>query len=365
MKIELLSIDGMARAAEAWRLSRDVKKDIEWADIFTVDGPVNEFPSAVCHFRDFTILEREIFASLRNHVIWARTSFVDAPEKYTVPDDLLVFIKGVMHDHYRFAMQKGKASGQHQDVWRRHLPISAETCFSMRISYRDAIKMGKYFTYLTSKATFPLVTRFVNIAEELSVLVDKFTGSRMMTGQAKDTMNLAKLLHEGDILPAPLHDVGGVIVATFEVPFWIRAHFIRHRPITVADTLFQILQDPDVLNLQINTPITMQVAASHNIWQQLLGSRSCWLTQSTLYDERDPWDAIVSQFDVKSVLPCSGGTCPHHRDARNRLEKTDPGIPCPRYMNLNSIDKEPWMDLLRQAVRSRGKFWLEEITINS
>src|SRR5262245_6418860 len=142
MKIEVLSIDGMALAAEAWRLSRDVDKSIEWEDIYTVDGPVNEFPSAVCHFRDFTILEREIFASNRSHVMWARTSFVDAPDKYKVPKDLLPYVDPIIHASLKAVMEKGKARGEHQDRWRRSLPVSAETCWSYRISYRDAIKFA-------------------------------------------------------------------------------------------------------------------------------------------------------------------------------------------------------------------------------
>ena len=375
MNIDIVSIDGMALAAEAWRLSRDFDKSIEWEDIYTVDGPVNEFPSAVCHFRDFTILEREIFASNRTHVMWARTSFVDAPDKYTVPKDLLIHVDPLIHRSMRVMMEKGKAAGEHQDRWRRYLPVSAETSFSYRISYRDAVKFAQYFDHLQLCCSKSLVNRFAAIEEELKCLVDKFTGSRERTKKAVNMMRQSRFLHEGEIttermarngemykVPS-MSDTGSIVVATFEVPFWIRAHFVRHRPVTVADDLFSLLQSDNVLNLSINHPIKMQVAASINIWQQLLGSRSCWLTQSTLGDEMDPWQAIVEMFlqNGQGVLPCSGGTCPHHRDARNRLEGTDPGVPCPRYMNLNSIDKTPWMEKLEHAAKSRGDFWLKEL----
>jgi hypothetical protein len=151
------------------------------------------------------------------------------------------------------------------------------------------------------------------------------------------------------------------------VPFWIRAHFIRHRPITVVDDMFSLLQRDDVLDLPISHPLTMEVAASKDMWSSLLGKRSCWLTQSTLSQEQDPWQAIIDSFaerfggDFRQFLPCANDVCPHHRDARNRLEGTDPGVPCPRHANLNAIDKTPFMDRLVQASKSRNAYWLTEI----
>jgi len=359
MKIEVLNIDGMGRAAEAWRLSRDVDKRIEWEDIYTVDGPVNEFPNAVCHFKDFTILEREIFASNRGHVMWARTSFVDAPDKYRVPKDLLPVCDPLVHASLKGMMEKGKNAGEHQDRWRRYLPVSAETCFSYRISYRDAIKMAKYFVYLADLVAPCLKERFMTIAEELFRLIDLFTGSRDKTMKAGFTMRLAKFLNEEAIHQEQPQHFSGITVATFEVPFWIRAHFIRHRPITVADDLFDFLKINNVLDLTINHPVVMQVAATENIWNQLLGSRACWLTQSTLGAEYDPWATIVDQFGG-AVLPCAGGTCPHHRDARNRLEGSDPGVPCPRYIHLNQLDVAPHRQRIEMALKSRPKLWEQE-----
>jgi hypothetical protein len=367
MKIHVMSSDGMSLAAEAWRLSRDVNKLIEWQDIYTVDSPCNEMPSAFCHFHNFTILEREIFASSRTHVMWARTSFVDSPEKYTVPADLIQHVDILAHSEMKRKMQEGKDSGQHQDEWRRFLPVSAMTSFTMRISYRDAIKFAKYFLYLSSVADESLQQRFFSIYMELKLLATHFTGSYAMTTKAMELMSCSNFLHEGDVsltavknLNGAATDLGAVMVSTFTVPFWIRAHFVRHRPITIADDLFQVLKRHDVLDLMISHPVTMQVAASSEIWRSLLGKRSCWLTQSTLSRERDPWQEILDQFG-KHVLPCAGGECPYHRDARNRIEGTDPGCPCPRYLKLNDIDAKPFLPRIDQALRSRAEYWQDEV----
>ena len=374
MNLEILSIDGMALAAEAWRLSRDVEVPIQWQDVYTVDSPCNEMPSAVVHFRDLTILEREIFASSRTHVMWARTSFVDSPEKYQLPVELLPFCDFGKHDQIRRKMAEGKAAGQHQDEWRRFLPVSALTCFVMRVSYRDAIKYAKYFKYLADHRFVQpaLQSRFLKISARLIDLINQFTGSTVMTDKAMNLMSLPKLLCEElfpidgrsirfltDRLDDRDDDFDEIVVRIFEVPFWIRAHFIRHRPISIADSLFELLKRKDICDLPISEPVTIQVAATRDIWTSLLGKRSCWLTQSTLSAERDPWQEIVEQFGTQ-VLPCAGGECPYHKDARNRIAGTDPGVPCPRYLHLNRLDAAPHLRRIRQALPSRASYWEDE-----
>jgi hypothetical protein len=364
MKIEVLSIDGLSLAAEAWRLSRDVTMPIEWDDIYTVDSPCCEMPSAFCHFKDFMILEREILASSRTHVMWARTSFVDSPDKYQVPRDVVV--DKWAHAEYRRKMEEGKAAGQHQDEWRRFLPLSATTSFTMRVSYRDAIKFAKYFMYLCDSdwLSSSLRPRFVEIVHHLVEIVDMFTGSRERTHKAIDLMSLAKLLNEEslDLVEFdPIIEKTGVIVACVKVPVWIRAHFVRHRIISIADDFLELLKMDDVLNLTIETSVNMTIAATKEIWRSLLGKRSCWLTQSTLSAERDPWQNIIDKFLSRlgdQVLPCASGECPYHRDARNRLEGTDPGIPCPRYVSLNHLPiSNELAARIEQALKSRGRYW--------
>jgi len=360
MKIEVLSIDSMELAAEAWRLSRDVDVKIDWRDIYNVDSPCNEMPSAFLHFRGFTILEREIFASSRTHCMWARTSFVDSPDKYELPRDLMLYAKAKKHEEYRNLMEEGKNAGQHQDEWRVHLPVTALTAFTMRVSYRDAIKFAKYFFYLADVVAVPLRDRFHDIALELAVVVSKFTGDDAMTANAISLMSFAKFLHEGDVSATnkTFSKDMDIYTTSFSIPFWLRAHFVRHRPITIADDMFQMLLRDDVVDLPISYELQMKVSATKDIWLALMGKRACWLTQSTLSSDRDPWDAIIEPFGI-DVLPCSGGKCPYHRDARNRLEGTDPGIPCLRYIDLNDIDIDPWREQIEQALKSRAPYWTE------
>jgi len=363
MKIEILGLDGMSSASEAWRLSREVDVPVEWSEIAALDCPVNEMPSALLHFRDFTILEREIIASNRIHVMWARTSFVDKPDAYKLPHEMRMYADAERHYGYVEKMRAGKQAGLHQDEWRIHLPVMAETCFVCRIGFRDVIKMAKYFLYLASSmkpAQDCLVSRFAAVGNALLKVADQFTGSAATTGRVVATMTMAHFLHEGKVREYDMRGVGEFYVMGMVMPFWLRAHFIRHRPLSIVDDLMEkVIGNRDVMNLTIATPITMEVAASKQFWQTIASKRSCWLTQSTLAHDRDPWAKIIDKFGDASVemLPCASGTCPHEKDAQLRVEGRDPGCPCVRYLDLNDIDPSPFANRIEKAIASRPAFW--------
>lgn len=361
MKINVLNLDGLNCATDAWRLSREVDVPVEWRDVYTVDCPVNEMPSALLHFHEFTILEREIFSSSRTHVMWARTSFVDKPDRYQLPKDLVKYSVPQIHHDIREKMAAAKAAGLHQDEWRQDLPLVAETSFVMRVSYRDVLKFAKYFLYLCDNldVTVCLTARFQRVSDELLAVADRFTGDRASTLKALNGMGLVRYLHEDSVTPRPMVETAGFYSMTFEVPLWLRAHFVRHRPLPFIDDMFQILRRDDVTDLTIRHPVVMEVGVSKDFWKTIVSKRSCWLTQSTLKNQKDPWNEIVEAFAdaAPDMLPCSGGACPHHKDARLRIEGRDPGSPCPMYLKLNKIDPAPFQDQIEQALPSRPAFW--------
>jgi hypothetical protein len=360
MRIEILGLDGMSAAAEAWRLSREVEVSVEWNEIAALDCPVNEMPSALVHFKDFTILEREIIASNRIHVMWARTSFVDKPDKYRLPQEMAPFVDEASHQEFRMKMVAGKVAGLHQDEWRVHLPLMSETCFCCRIGFRDVVKMAKYFDYLASCVLSCLRPRFFAVSEAFLSLADQFTGSRKETKRIFNVMNLALFLHEGKTSEYDMVSVGGFYAMGIAMPFWLRAHFIRHRPLSIVDDLLQkVINNGDVMNLTIDAPITMEVAASKQFWNTIASKRSCWLTQSTLATDRDPWAKIIDRFGDAGpdMLPCASGVCPHAKDAQLRVEGRDPGCPCIRYLSLSKINPDPFVDRIEKALSSRPTFW--------
>jgi len=299
-------------------------------------------------------------------VMWARTSFVDSPDKYALPKDLEEFADRDSHLRFKETMAREKAAGLHQDQWRQNLPIMAETCFTCRIGYRDVVKLAKYFFYLSERhhrSQEFLQARFRGVAEELMGVTIQFVGSRAEADRCISGMGLAKFLHEGVTSKRDLDVAGNFYFMGMEMPFWLRAHFVRHRPLSFVDDLLQkIVNRRDIMNLTIREPIVMEIGASKPFWKTMCSKRSCWLTQSTLSAEEDPWAKIVGSFGGASVemLPCSDGHCPHGKDAQLRVDGRDPGCPCPRYMKLNEIDSAPFADRLEQALVSRPAFWRDE-----
>jgi hypothetical protein len=355
-------MDGLHLAAESWRLSREEWVNYPWEDVYVTDCPATEMPSCVLHLHEITMIEREILASSRSHVMWARTS-VEHPIKYRVPVMLAKSIDLRRHDLCREKMEEMRDDGLHRDEWRRLMPVSAVTSLVMRISFRDVIKYALYFDYLAGRVHPILKELMENMRDELLVVADKFTGLRARTERTLKSMKLAKFLHEGRIEPASLVDAGSFWVANVEVPLWIRAHMVRHRPLAIADEFFQMLLRPDILDMPINESIRMEIGATKDFWGTIISKRTCWLLQTTLAAEKDPWQTVIDYFGDygQDVLPCVDGHCPYEADAHLRVTDYDPSVPCPIYMGFKGIDKTPYLDELRIAAKGRSPFWMEII----
>ena len=81
MELEIISsnlenYDNIHLSRIAWELSRSPDDTTPLDTILSIDAPVNEVPSVVLSVQ-CTILEREIIASFRDRVMWARTSRVE------------------------------------------------------------------------------------------------------------------------------------------------------------------------------------------------------------------------------------------------------------------------------------------------
>ena len=126
MKIEIISDDrvssGKNLSRVAWELSRSPDDTTPLDTILSIDAPVNEIPSIVMSI-ECTILEREIFASFRDHVMWARTSRVDAPSEFDVPE---YFKYSEVMDDVVMLKERIKTdmdAGIIQDEYRMHMPV--------------------------------------------------------------------------------------------------------------------------------------------------------------------------------------------------------------------------------------------------
>jgi len=356
LKIEIIKPARIFDAVEAWRLSRDTEADYRATDVIAVDAPVSEMPSALLNFTNFTIIEREIFCSLRNHCVWARTSRVDDPTLFTVPPEL---VDVNAHHEYRKQMLRRQAKGMPQDQWRMLLPIVAHTAWTQRIHVRDLAKLILYFKYLSQKCfinNLEMCGRFNAVSLCLTDVLQKMLEADC-TKALLDSVKLAKFLNEKaiELIPSFLRDEFFMTVHCI-VPIALRAQIVRHRELQFVDNFLQILVRPDVAILNLSHPVQMIITARRDIWRSVMAKRTCWLAQTDL------WESLTRYFDA-DTLPCADGNCPYKVDVEARLNNKDPGIPCPRYCNLYEVDKTPWLARMRDAARHRGgELWKKELT---
>lgn len=355
MQIKVLdSVLDYGPAIKGWYNSRTEQADVTY--LYSVDAPVNEFPTALLEFVGMTIIEREIFTSARNHVVWARTSRVDDPTQFTVPHE---FENKEYYHNQRSVMRTNRDSGMSQDQWRLALPLVSHTSWTARMSFRDIIKMGRYFSYLAyhQRIQKDLRPRFLMVADRLQDVIEKFMRSTAKAHNAFHGMKLVKFLNEQNIDNVNFATTHFRAVTAI-IPIALRAQLVRHREIHFVDDFFALLCCKEVTTLLLRHTVRLQAIARTDVWNAIIGKRGCWIAQADL------WEPVVSRFEG-ATLPCADGNCPYEVDASARLVAgADPNPPCPRYCNLKGIDKSQYVQRMRDEATKRGmkEFWEREIT---
>jgi len=351
MKIEIISDDrvssGKNLSRVAWELSRSPDDTTPLDTILSIDAPVNEIPSIVMSVQ-CTILEREIFASFRDHVMWARTSRVDAPSEFVVPE---YFQLSEDNATIMLLKQKIKAdmdAGIIQDEYRLHMPICAMTSFTTRLSWRGLIKIYKLYEYLATINEY-----FVVGKAELNnkFQLHKYAGNYSF-------VNPIPMLQENEMVNG---NIGPVVTVFQEMTIGLRAQVVRHRNYTIKDNLMEIIKSKDCWTRTLGDKIKISISAEIEFWKTVVNKRQCWIAQYGIWK-----DIIIVAQEYISIseqdLPCNKGFCPYTRDAELRHTDDDPGAPCPIHSDLTStpIDQK-YMDMVRIEASYRPAFWQKHI----
>jgi hypothetical protein len=353
--------------AESWtgKLSNAHLSDIAWSysrpgdtetheNICQLDASINEIPSVVVQVKS-TAIEREIITTMRDHVIWARTSRVDDVTKFTVPR----FFKNDYPLYYdiQFKMQKAKNAGVTQDEFRLMLPLVHETQYMARFSMRSLHKL--YHEYERLSATC--------IANDVAMM---FKEASEVTWDILDEMGIVHNdCKEYDLLPTPSSFVHGrvlransIISCQLRVPFSLRTHIVRHRNLNILDELRKLCIFGSMATLNLHTEIEMEISGTYSDWDYVLSKRSCWMAHQGLWA---PLVKLVSStLNCPITLPCANGSCPYEVDAKLRLTDVDPGSPCPEYAELYDIKltRSQLNDMTKTVVsEARSSFWTNKI----
>jgi hypothetical protein len=349
MRIEIISKDIVVQSQHiarlCWELSRSPDDDNPLDTILSIDAPVNEIPSFVLNI-ECTILDREIFASFRDHVMWARTSRVDSPSEFTT---FPYFDRYKYHlESVRNSIDEKVRAGIIQDEYRMLIPLCSNTSFSTRISWRGLIKLYKMYEHLSE------LDDYFSIG--LKALDDKFNLSKF-----------AKNYSFADVLPPinksdEISEKSGPMITVFQkMPIALRAQVVRHRNFTIHDNLKSIIAEGDPWTKAIGDEISVSISASAEFWKTVVNKRQCWIAQYGI------WSGIIREaqkyLDIdEQDLPCADGFCPYARDAEIRHTDNDPGAPCPIHSKLANmpIDKKYLPSVMIEA-DYRPEFWQKHI----
>ena len=337
ISIELIHADPWEDLiGRAWTNSRPNVTSFEIHEVLKIDTPVSEMAGVVLHLT-IPILFREIIASMRDHIMWARTSRVDNltevwPVIAEASEDVFLQIK-----QSAGAMAYDAMHGAGQDQFRQHLPLGYMTGLTMRFSIRSAVKLVGYFRQLNGEKT--LQDAAADFARKLAVVLESL---------GLPLEELLATIKIPDYNPSPVVNtltprggrIGNMLTISQIMPLSLRAQVIRHRTLTVIDNLSAYFTEPNVWAIKISDEMLVEISASAPTWREIVGKRNCWLAQADL------WAPIVRQVAQllhaeDGLLPCSNGVCPYAGDCQERLRGADPGLPCPRHINLTQAWETP------------------------
>jgi len=307
----------------AWKNSRPLAEGFTYDEIVGIDLPVNEMPM-VTLFVTSTIIEREIFASMRNHVMWAQGTRVQDVLEFTYPEQIAASKIGVEFECKREIMKRRKIAGERQDIYRGDVPAFSTTKYTINISMRDLISVGKEFIRLSDISEDKIVRDIFKEADEsiLDLLFKHFNLNLEKFYNYSSKRILYPLIEGKD------GSMGGIVSVSGKLPLSLRAQVVRHRRLQVRDNLEKLITGDDSLKLINDSIVEVQISGFVEDWQDVIRKRSCWLAQYDL------WADIINKaeehlgFGVNS-LPCHDGACKYDGDAMLRYTDKDPNAPCP------------------------------------
>ncbi len=351
--IEFGSNAGYKVVEEAWRFSRPNITEVDGESLKSTDLPVAEFARFDLHIES-TIIEREIFATMRDHVMWAQTSRVQDVLAFEYDD---VF-EGI--DFFEDTRVKMIEASKHerQDDYRLDLPLLSNTKYSVSVSLRTLVKLMNNFMYIARGCDSPIMNDLL-IGSANSIL--EFIKSK---GYTED--NIGK--YKTDLILGTRRvcefgsRVGENLFIGCKLPMHLRSHLVRHRDILFTDNLFDLIVSKDVITSTLRTEVRVEIVGSIDSMHKISSKRSCWIAQYNIWSPL--LNKIADLIPEEVALPCADGVCPFSEDAMARYEGKDPNPPCPVHCSINDLktvaeQRVKMYDMV--TADNRPSFWATEI----
>jgi hypothetical protein len=335
MKVTIQNHPKVTDSLVAWYFSRPKETEASLKEILALDLPVNEF--VPLHLQiESTIFEREIIATMRDHVMWAQTSRVQDVLEFEVNYDDNSGLKyhAALYEDMRSKMKFEAQAGVPQDEYRLHLPMVSTTKYSINVSLRGIVKIAKYFRHLSY-----MCPQFSQQFRKFAGIIFNELESFFQMDIEKITRNYKpyhilneELLAEGQQTGSK---IDGIIFNRGDLPLHLRAQLVRHRKINVKDGFFHLMKTEHGLQATLNTVIPVISYGDKYDFIEVLEKRSCWVAHYRIWGSY--LGNIEHQMDGVMSLPCKNGTCPFSADAVLRFEGKDPNPPCPLHCTLNGL----------------------------
>lgn len=347
----------------AWKNSRPTEQNAYYDRMIDLDLPVNEFTS-VNLFIESTLIERDIIATMRNHVMWAQGSRVQDCLEFEIDYKSNPNLKE--YEHYyemmRREMKIDAGNGVRQDEYRLRLPLISNTRYSISTSFRGLLKISKYFLYLSNE--LPLFKeQFRKFSSQLMSVVDSIL-PYSVAERDFPSVKPYMILNEQPIEHSEYStNANGMVVVASKIPFHLRAHVVRHRGISFKDELFDLLKNENVFKFDMSYPVTVMIAGTKDDMAEVVSKRTCWVANYKVWSSL--LTKIGNEIGVDDSLPCKTGVCPWDADARLRYEGNDPNPPCPIHLKLNNLipttEQLFKMQEMIEADNRPVKFWSTKI----
>lgn len=347
-------------------------------ELLKLDAPIGDLPTVVLCFQA-PILLREVITSFRDLGVWSQSTRVLNLENWDIVEGLSDYEYGRIDYDLKYYFDLESIS-KTQDLARMWLPTSHVSKFIVRISLRTLVKLYHYFNHLEKNAQGHIKGVIRQMCDELfnvmeSIFFDLFDDGFKNLAYIDDllkSINFVEVLPEINGHFSTSGDGDSITVCT-TLPIAMRAQVIRHRMFQVVDDFKSLFQEEHILSTPIKKQIRVKISANTSVWKEVARTRNCWLAQGEL------WSPILREVNgimlksgngMELPLPCSHGVCTYHAECMKRLNKDEPGLPCPRHIILRDKmgDKEPsqlWDSNFVKQSTDNQKAALEKYAIES
>jgi len=325
--VKLVSIDDNRK--RAWKYSRpntDRSKD-HLNEFGTMDIGVNslcnltfEITSSVV-FRDWLLSIRPIFC-------WARSSRVIAMRDATISAEFGGVGQGALDAVI------AKSTDNNQDAIREGLPLSMSTSYTVSMDMRTCVGMLKTMWEVDITMSNTYAPKFweecKGIPGFMNSRVKSFTDTYMPNDQDKEFRGVERL--------------GGMIAGRYSMKGALFSQFIRSSHAKIKSGLWEELSTKGYIETgsltqadKFDITFYMDEAVYHN----MMKLRSHWFADWS----DDMWGGLVGDY-VKDMstqqfwefTPAGEGRQdPYKQELLNRVEGTDPNLPCPIMIESHQI----------------------------